>query len=120
MVEHNFPIENPYVVAITPAEVTVVELDSLTMRFRVALNSDGNTWDTSRTSFTLVDSALNDLQEDTIVMQRFVNFRVTDTVESPQDYELTIPVVDRNDAGTYMARVAEMDCTYKNFNMYCE
>ncbi len=78
----------------------------------MAVNSDGNTWDTSRTSFTLFDSALSDLLGESILVEKVVPFQVADTTESPQDYVYTIPFVSRGDAGIYTARVAEQDCKY--------
>ncbi len=77
----------------------------------MAVNSNGNTWDTSRTTFTFTNPALSDILRESVITEKRIPFQVTDSVDSPQDYVYTIPFVDRRDAGTYRARVQELDCT---------
>lgn len=89
------PLENPFVEAVTPSAVTVVEGDSLSLRFRIAVNSNGNSWDTSRTEFNF----MNSLNESST--PPFTN----SIAEFPQDYLLEIAEVSRLHEGTYLAYI---------------
>ena len=87
--------DNPFVERVSPSLVTVVEGDPLTLRFRVAVNSNGNSWTTSRTTFTFMDN-----------LEQVSSVQFTNTVaDFPQDYELSYPAALRSQEGTYTASV---------------
>ena len=87
--------DNPFVERFSPSFVTVVEGEPLTLRFRVAVNSNGNSWTTSRTSFMFMNS-----------FEEISPVTFTNTVANyPQDYEFSVPAVLRSQEGMYTAFV---------------
>lgn len=96
--------DNPYVAPISPSRITVIEQEPLTLRFRVAVNSDGNRWDTSRTIFTFIESPAT--IDKARQVARILPFRNSDP-NAPQDYIHSFLFVGRSDGGVYTAHVTE-------------
>jgi hypothetical protein len=80
---------NPYVAAVTADPITVIEDNPITLVFRVAVDSNGNSWDTEEIYFMFQDETP-------------LRFTVCDN-NFPQNYCYTIASVSRFDEGTYTA-----------------
>ena len=75
--------------AVTADPVTVIEDNPITLVFRVAVDSNGNSWDTEEIYFMFQD-------------ETSLRFTVCDN-NFPQNYCYTIASVSRFDEGTYTA-----------------
>ena len=99
---------NPYIAAVSPTDITIMEGQPLTIRFRVAVNSDGNFWFTGRTSFYFASSSSilgeagteGEVGADEIE----IPFQISES-DYPQDYFFSVPRVRREQDGIYSARV---------------
>ena len=94
--------ENPYVVAVSPAYVDVVEGDPVTLEFKVAVNSDGSSFE-NEPYFTFT-SAFLDLEYMLTFQSRYPDF--------PQNYNHTIENVDRLQEGRYTATATRYSGMY--------
>lgn len=87
--------ENPYIRRLTPSVLRVMNGESVELIFHVAVNSNGNQWSTSMTTFSFTN----------IDGQTFpVNFTARD-INYPQRYSLLIDMAEESDAGTYRVTV---------------
>ena len=89
-------VDNPYVEPVTANYITVEEDTSVTLEFKVAVDSDGNSWNTEDVYFTFLPFLADD------ELTGFVEFAVCDPA-FPQNYCYTIQSVDRSQEGFYIA-----------------
>ena len=89
-------VDNPYVEQVTAKYITVEEDTSVTLEFKVAVDSDGNSWNTEDVYFTFLPFLADD------ELTGFVEFTVCDPA-FPQNYCYTIQSVDRSQEGFYIA-----------------
>ena len=103
-----FGTGNPYIIPISPSDITIIEGQPLTIRFRVAVNSDGNFWDTSRTSFYFAPTLSLLGEADTMgeigEVETLIPFQIPEP-DYPQDYVYSVDRVMRRHGGVYSARV---------------
>lgn len=86
--------ENPYIRRISPEVITVDVGEALTLTFHVALNSDGNQWDTD------MEFTFNSTTEDPIT----VRFTQTNR-NQPQHFSLDIFSAEESHSGVYSVMV---------------
>ena len=93
--------------AVTSNPITVVEDSPVMLEFRVAVDSNGNTWDTEEVYFMFDDETP-------------LRFTVCDA-NFPQNYCYTIASVTRFDEGTYTARATSKSGfeSYRNYTTKC-
>ena len=86
--------ENPYTETVSPLNPTVVEGNPVTLEFKVAVDSNGNSWNTDGIDFDFTSAFLD---RESAVLFLF-------TVHSsayPQNYIYSTEHVDRSQEGTY-------------------
>ena len=83
----------------SPSNVSVIEDSPVTMEFKIAVDSDGNTWDTANIYFTFSSAVLDE--------EYPLSFSVRNS-EFPQNYIYSIERVDRTQEGLYTATAASM------------
>ncbi len=103
------PTENPFIERISPASVVVLEGESLRLEFRIAVDSNGNSWNEEGIRFTfqptfgrfITDNPRRRRQSPPPISQMPM-FQV-ETPEYPQNYILDFSAISRYDAGVYTA-----------------
>lgn len=88
---------------ISPAVVSALEYDPTRLEFRVAIQSNGNSWDTEDIIFLFASSEPQTRDRDDQVFFTVAND------EFPQNYVYSIEEVDRSQDGLYTAQAS---CTY--------
>ena len=91
---------------ISPAVVSALEYDSTRLEFRIAIQSNGNSWDTENIFFLFTSSESGRNSRDDQVFFAIAND------EFPQNYVYSIAEVDRSQDGLYTAQAS---CTYIEF-----
>lgn len=97
--------ENPYVARISPAVVSALEYDPTRLEFRIAIQSNGNSWDTEDIIFLFTSSGSRTADRNAQVFFTVAND------EFPQNYVYSIEEVDRSQDGLYTAQ-ASCACTH--------
>ncbi len=106
--------ENPFIERISPASVVVLEGEPLRLEFRIAVDSDGITWNEEGIRFIfqptfgrfITDNPRRRRQSPPPIPQMPM-FQV-ETPEYPQNYILDFSVISRYDAGVYTATATGM------------
>ena len=89
---------NPYVAPVSPSSLTVIEDSSVALQFKIAVDSDGNSWNTENIDFRFSGSIEDEYS---------VPFSVCNS-EFPQNYCYTIESVERTHEGMYIASASRM------------
>ena len=92
--------ENPYIRAVSPAQLIVIEGESTTFVFLIATNSDGATWNNRAVTFSFTNRS-------GVVYSINSNFRNSNP-DFPQFFVYTIPKVELSHAGIYTASAPSM------------
>ena len=86
---------------ISPAVLNIIEYDSTELEFKIAVQSNGNTWSGNITFFFLSSESQSDGKTDEVA------FQVVDT-NNPQNYIYRIDEVNRSQDGLYRAEATCM------------
>lgn len=92
---------NPFLAAVSPQSIDVIEDSSTTLEFVIAVDSDGHAWNADDINFRFSSSV-------DIDMESAVPFSVCDAM-FPQTYCYTIGSVDRSQEGLYIVS-ASSEC----------
>ena len=86
---------------ISPAVLNIIEYDSTELEFKIAVQSNGNTWSENIAFFFLSSESQSDGKTDEVA------FQVVDT-NNPQNYIYRIDEVNRSQDGLYRAEATCM------------
>ena len=91
-------LDNPYLRALSPTQLSVTAGDSVTLEFSAAVDSNGLTWNRDGVTFTF---------NNTRGEESLVNFQATDQ-NFPHNFVYVIEKVNRTHAGMYTATASCM------------
>lgn len=94
--------ENPYTETVSPLNAIVVEGNPVTLEFKVAVDSNGNSWNAEGINFDFTPAGLFDREYGELLL-----FTVRSSAY-PQNYIYSIESVDRSQEGLYTVTASSM------------